>query len=176
MTQPPTFEKIVTPLLGELQSAARSLTHDADDLVQEVLLKAYRAYSSFKTDTNFRAWIHRILFNTFASNFRRHRNGLIAYSTTPTDEYVAAGSPVTEVAPHDLDALGEQLGDELKDALMEMKPEFREVFIRAAVNDATTNEIAQALNIPVGTVMSRMHRGRIFLRKAILRAREQYSN
>lgn len=164
-TARPPFETLVEPLLRELTVSARALTPDpatAEDLVQETLLKAYRAYDRFEAGTNFRAWLHRILYNTFVSDFRRRRDRNELSLTEYVDaEHRPAAPPLTST---DLAQVGEALGDKLKHALGKMNPEFREVFVRAALDDATNEEIATALNIPVGTVMSRMHRARTFLK------------
>jgi len=161
----PPFHELAFPLIKELTGTAISLTRDAsaaEDLVQETMLKAFRAYDRFAPGTNFRAWMQRILHNTFISDFRRRRDR----HEQPLPETVDAEQPT--IAPalssSDLDAISERLDDSLKRALGRMKPEFREVFVRSALDDSTNEEIAEELKLPVGTVMSRMHRAREFLR------------
>jgi len=161
----PPFGTLVEPLLRELNSSARALTPDpatAEDLVQEALLKAYRAYDRFETGTNFRAWLHRILYNTFVSEFRRRRDHNEQPLTEASDAEHAPAAP--DLTSNDLAQVGESIEDKLKHAIGRMNPEFREVFVRSALDDATNEEIAAALKIPVGTVMSRMHRARTFLK------------
>ena len=159
------FEELARPLLTGLAATAYSMTRDrsaAEDLVQETLLKAYRAYDGFEAGTNFRAWIQRILYNTFISDFRRRRN---RNERLLSDEVDPESRPaVPDLTSKDLQEIGERLDDRLKHAIERMDPRFREVFMRAAIDDATNSEIAKALDIPVGTVMSRLHRARAFLR------------
>lgn len=164
------FESLAEPLRGDLSAMALHLTRDpatSEDLVQETLLKAYRAYDHFEPGTNFKAWLQRILYNTFVSDFRRKRDR--NEQALPDGLDAEHRAPPSELTSHDLDALGEALDDKLNHALRKMNPEFRDVFVRAAIDDATNDEIARALNIPVGTVMSRMHRARSFLRQELAR-------
>jgi RNA polymerase sigma-70 factor (ECF subfamily) len=162
----PAFESLAEPLRRDLAGMALNLTRDgatAEDLVQETLLKAYRAYDRFVPGTNFKAWLQRILYNTFVSDFRRRRghNEQALADGVDAEENRPPAPPLTS---DDIDVIGESLDEKLKQALIKMNPEFRDVFMRAAIDDATNDEIARALNIPVGTVMSRMHRARSFLR------------
>jgi RNA polymerase sigma-70 factor, ECF subfamily len=164
------FEDLASPLVDELTAAARHLTHDpgaAEDLVQETLLKAYRAYGRFAAGTNFRAWLHRILYNTFVSDFRRRRDRHEQTLPETMDAPDTRNGHGNDTTSKDLDAIGETLDENLKRALGKLNPEFRDVFIRAAIDEASSEEIAKELKIPVGTVMSRMHRARLFLREEL---------
>ena len=159
------FEELASSLLPELKRSALSLTRDpaaAEDLVQEALLKAHGAYDRFETGSNFRAWIQRILYNAFVSDFRKRRDR--GERQIPDDLDAEKPAGIDPLTSDDLEALCERVEDPVKRALTRMNPEFRDVFLRAAIDDATNGEIARALNIPVGTVMSRMHRARSFLR------------
>ncbi len=158
----PPFEELASPVLKDLTTMAVGLTRDvasAEDLVQETLLKAYKAYGRFEPGSNFKAWAQRILYNTFVSQFRRRRE-----QPLPDGDDAAQSAPVPDLTSADLDRISERLDDRLKQAIARMNPDFREVFLRAAIDDATNEEIARALNIPVGTVMSRLGRARAFLR------------
>lgn len=159
------FEALANPLLKELALSAYRLTRDyasAEDLVQETLLKAHRAFGRFAAGTNFKAWIYRILYNSFVSDFRRKRHrGTLSLSDELDAEAPPAAATLTS---EQLEALCERLDDRVTRALHQMNPEFREILLRAALDDATSEEIAEELHLPVGTVMSRLHRARAFLR------------
>ncbi len=161
----PSFAQLAFPLIKELTGSAIALTRDAsaaEDLVQETMFKAFRAYGQFAPGTNFRAWIQRILHNTFISDFRRRRDRNEQPLPDTHDAEQPASAPALTSA--NLDAICERLDDRLKHALARLKPVFREVFVRSAFDDSTSEEIAEELKLPVGTVMSRMHRAREFLR------------
>lgn len=148
------------PLFDSLYNFARWLAADrdeAEDLVQETYAKALRGFASFERGTNFRAWMFRILRNTFLTA----RTGLKA--TVPLDD---EESPVTPVAPGTpesilLGNLDQQL---LRDAIAELPVPYREVLLLCDVEEMSYREIAEALSVPIGTVMSRISRARAALR------------
>ena len=162
--QPATFEELAMPLFEQLYNFAHWLSknrEEAEDLVQETYAKALRGFSSYQPGTNFRAWMYRILRNTFLTS----RTGLKATMTVPleTDEdgpaVVAADSQTPESIL--LDRSNQQV---LQDALQELPLHYREVLLLCEVEEMSYQEIADTLDVPVGTVMSRLSRGRAALR------------
>ena len=162
--QPATFEELAMPLFEQLYNFAHWLSknrEEAEDLVQETYAKALRGFSSYQPGTNFRAWMYRILRNTFLTS----RTGLKATMTVPleTDE----DGPVVVVADTQtpesilLDRSNQQV---LQDALQELPQHCREVLLLCEVEEMSYQEIADTLGIPAGTVMSRLSRARAALR------------
>ncbi len=150
------------PLFASLYNYARWLTgeaHEAEDLVQETYLKALRGFASFREGTNFRAWMFRILRNTFLTS----RTGLRATAMQPIeddDQFVAEGDPETIFLHH-------ANAEELRRAILELPLEFREVLLLADMENMSYREISEALSIPVGTVTSRLTRARAKVRRRI---------
>jgi len=162
--------------MDALYSAAMRMTHnaaDAEDLVQETYLKAYRAYPGFTVGTNLRAWLYRILTNTYINLYRaRQRRPEVTDVEDVEDLYLfhrlsatseAAGSSSAEEEV--LDAITD---DEVKDAIDSLPEAFRLAVYLADVEGFTYAEIAEITDVPIGTVMSRLHRGRRALQKALL--------
>ena len=159
------FERLAMPLLDSLVNFARWLTHDqtaAEDLVQETFAKALRGFDSFTLGTDFRAWMFRILRNTFLSS----RTGLQAKLTVPLDEEAQAPAAVTWETPETL-ALASAGREALQAALDELPIAFREVILLCDVEEMKYKDIAAVLAVPVGTVMSRLARGRKLLREML---------
>jgi RNA polymerase sigma-70 factor (ECF subfamily) len=154
------FASLALPLLDSLFNFACWLCHDrseAEDLVQETFMKALKGFSSFHPGTNFRAWMFRILRNTFYTS----RTGLERQSVVPLEEEQDEGAELaitTETPESILMASAEH--EELQKALEELPLIYQEVVLLADVEEMSYQEIAEALNIPVGTVMSRLSRGR----------------
>jgi RNA polymerase sigma-70 factor (ECF subfamily) len=166
MANGPTFEELATPLFGQLYDYAHWLTRDgseAEDLVQETYLKAFRGFGSFSAGTNFRAWIYRILRNTFLTS----RTGLRAAPQISIDddpeEFEQLGDHRT---PESL-FLGRFTADALRRAIEELPLPFREVLLLSDVEAMSYKEIAETLSIPVGTVTSRLLRARRKVREAL---------
>ena len=161
-----TFEDLAMPLFGQLYNFARWLTQDtaeAEDLVQETYTKALRGFSSFQPGTNFRAWIYRILRNSFLSS----RTGLKV--TVEFDEEDTAIAPAERSTPESL--LLEQCSRELMWKAMEELPvPFREILLLCEVEEMSYQEIAETLAIAPGTVMSRLFRARKALRNLVLKS------
>jgi RNA polymerase sigma-70 factor, ECF subfamily len=159
-----TFEDLAMPLFGQLYNFARWLTQDtaeAEDLVQETYIKALRGFSSFQPGTNFRAWMYRILRNSFLSS----RSGLKV--TVEFDEEDTAIAPAERSTPESL--LLEQSSRELMWKAMEELPvPFREILLLCEVEEMSYQEIAETLAIAPGTVMSRLFRARKALRNLLL--------
>lgn len=158
------FEDLAMPLFPSLYGYARWLTgepHEAEDLVQETYLKALRGFGSFREGTNFRAWMFRILRNTFLTS----RSGLKATASLDeepelADEIVDAGTPETHF-------LNRANGEALRRAIEQLPLPFREVLLLSDVENMSYKEIGEALAIPVGTVTSRLMRARRRVRAAL---------
>ena len=159
-----TFEDLAMPLFDQLYNFARWLTHDtmeAEDLVQETYAKALRGFSSFQAGTNFRAWMYRILRNSFLSS----RTGLktMVALDGEVDEIVL---PAENTTPESI--LIEQADREIvRQAMAELAVPFREILLLCEVEEMSYQEIAETLAIPTGTVMSRLFRARKALRNII---------
>ena len=157
-----TFEELAMPLFDQLYNFAQWLTQnrsEAEDLVQETYVKALKGFSSFQADTNFRAWIYRILRNTFLTS----RTGLKATATVPLDEEGALEIPASAGTPESI--FIEHSQQQLLQGTMEELPlHFREILLLCEVEEMSYQEISEALSIPIGTVMSRLSRARKALR------------
>jgi RNA polymerase sigma-70 factor, ECF subfamily len=160
------FERCVQPFLDGLRGAALRLTrnpHDADDLLQETTLRAWRFWSHYEQGSNLRAWLHRILLNTFVNSYRRARRERELLQQLQRQ---IAGTPA---AAHNAEpsVMRASLSDELQSRLNELPDEFRAVLWAVAVEDLSYREAADTLGCPVGTVMSRLHRARRLLQDAL---------
>src|SRR5580692_5761057 len=160
------FEELAMPLFDPLYNFARWLvrnSNDAEDLVQETYLKALRSFASFQPGTNFRAWMFRILRNTFLSS----RSTLAQRMTVEIDsEDTIPVLPVTSATPESL--LIEHLGkNAVQNAIEQLPVIFREVLLLCDVEGASYREISEILSIPVGTVMSRLARARKAVRESL---------
>ena len=167
------FERDVLPMLPSLYGAALRMTRnpaDAEDLLQDTTLRAYRGFASFREGTNLKAWLYRILTNSFINTYRKKQR-----------------EPKTVDGPEDLDEwfLYDRLGAEnvarsaeedvlqnipdadVKDALESIPENFRMAVLLADVEGFAYKEIAEITGVPIGTVMSRLHRGRKALEKAL---------
>ena len=170
------FESMAMPFMDQLYSHALRLTKnssDAEDLVQETYLKGYRAFSSFKEGTNLRAWLFRILTNSFINNYRKKQRGFEEEDFDEIDDmylHRRLGSIQNSTLGMSAeDMLFERLTeDEIKDAVENLPTQYREVVLLADVQGFSYKEIAEILGIPNGTVMSRLHRGRAKLQKVLL--------
>ena len=175
MADQATFVEHAMEHMPALYAAAMRMTRnksDAEDLVQETYLKAYRAYGGFQEGTNLRAWLYRILTNTFINTYRAKKRrpdesdlddveDLYLYRRLGGLEGATAGrSPEDEV----LDQITEA---EVKAALEALPEQFRMAVLLADVEGFQYKEIAEILDIPIGTVMSRLHRGRRALQKSL---------
>tara|TARA_B100000073_G_scaffold89394_1_gene70246 strand:- start:1051 stop:1677 length:627 start_codon:yes stop_codon:yes gene_type:complete len=170
------FESMAMPFMDQLYSHALRLTKnssDAEDLVQETYLKGYRAFSSFKEGTNLRAWLFRILTNSFINNYRKKQRGFEEEDFDEVDDlylHRRLGSIQNSTLGMSAeDMLFERLTeDEIKDAVENLPTQYREVVLLADVQGFSYKEIAEILEVPDGTVMSRLHRGRAKLQKDLL--------
>jgi len=162
------FEELAMPLFDSLYNFARWLVHnqnDAEDLVQETYLKAFRGFGSFQPGTNFRAWMYRILRNTFLSS----RSTVERRMTVAMDEEDDSPAlPTTFSTPESL-LIERSNSAEVQGAIQQLPVIFREVILLRDVEDASYREIAETLSIPIGTVMSRLARARKIVREALLK-------
>ena len=153
------FEAEILPHLGSLFGAAYRMTsnaHDAEDLVQETFLRAHRALERLQPGTNARAWLHTILQRVRTDAYRRKQRRPV------TVELVGEGPEVAP--PQDALASGHE---ELERALAALPEAFRTAVVLRDLQELSYAEIAESLGVPVGTVMSRIHRGRALLREAL---------
>jgi RNA polymerase sigma-70 factor, ECF subfamily len=166
------FEREVLPLLPNLYSAALRMTRnpaDAEDLVQETYLRAYRGFSGFEEGTNLRAWMYRILTNTFINTYRKKQREPVTVQEDDLDEwYLFDRLGESGVEPSAEAEVIRSMPDEDVQKALEALPEgFRLAVLLADVEGFSYKEIAEILGIPIGTVMSRLHRGRRALEKAL---------
>ena len=163
-----TFEEMALPLADALYATASRMTDpaSAEDLVQETMIKAWRNFHTFEPGTHFKAWLFRILTNTYISEYRRKQRGALVYDFSEVDVPDPEGD-VRYLSIDDVEILKERLGDEAKRAIEKLPPEFRLVFLLAAFGEFSYKEIADIVDIPVGTVMSRLFRARKVLRQEL---------
>ena len=167
------FEKAAMPYVDSLYNTAYRMTRsaeDAEDLVQETFFKAYKYYDKFEEGTNLKAWLFKILKNTFINNYRKKKleprsvdfaeieDSFERIVRRDTSE--SAGDPETEFFNGVLD-------DDVRKALESLPYDYRMVVILADLEDFSYKEIADILDVPVGTVMSRLFRGRRILQKQL---------
>jgi RNA polymerase sigma-70 factor (ECF subfamily) len=175
MADQATFERDAMEFAPQLYSAALRMTRnpaDAEDVVQETFLKAYRAYGSFEQGTNLRAWLYRILTNTYINRYRQKQRrpdevdlgeieDLYLYKRIGSGEVGSASrSAETEVLDSFVD-------EDIRGAIEGLAEHFRLPVVLADVEGFSYKEIADMLEVPIGTVMSRLHRGRKSLQKAL---------
>jgi RNA polymerase sigma-70 factor (ECF subfamily) len=171
----PTFGEQLTPLLGAAYRVAANLVGDrteAEDIVQEASLMAFRAFATFEPGTNFRAWFFRIVTNCCYGRHRQRqrRPQTVDFDDVP-DLYLYTMTQHAGMYADTADPAGAVLGkmsvDQIMAAIDALPDEFRAVAVLYFVEDLTYEEIAGALDCPVGTVRSRLHRGRKLLQKAL---------
>lgn len=164
------FVEQAMPLIDSLYGHAMNLTRnpaDAHDLVQETYLKAFGAFDSFEQGTNIKAWLHRILKNTFINAYRKKQNHAFEGPLDELEDWQlgdAESRTATSSRSAEAEAIDHLPSSVVKDALQSIPEEFRMAVFLADVEGYSYQEIADIMETPTGTVMSRLHRGRRLLR------------
>jgi RNA polymerase sigma-70 factor (ECF subfamily) len=165
------FEALLEPVLDPLFGTALRMTRnrsDAEDVVQESVMKAWRSFDRFQTGTNFKAWVFKILANTFVSGKRAEKRRPQPASLPDGGAAVAAGAPGDSYDAAEWNRIYSSLvDDDLKRALDELPDEFRVPLLLSTLGELSYKEMAASLEVPVGTIMSRLFRARERLREAL---------
>ena len=165
------FENEFMPHLDAMYNFAFRLTYDEDDakdLVQDTYLKSYRFAESFQKGTNAKAWLYRILKNSFINDFRKKSKEPVKVDYQEVENFYNSDN-VNEDKTVDLriDAVRDMLGDEISLALFSLAVDFRTVIILCDLEGFTYDELSKILDIPIGTVRSRLHRARNLLKEKL---------
>jgi RNA polymerase sigma-70 factor (ECF subfamily) len=169
------FEAAAMPFVDSLYNTAYRMARnaeDAEDLVQEAYLKAYKYYDKFQEGTNFKAWLFKILKNTFINKYRKQQQQPLHAAFDEIEDAFEShlrSDPRLSPMPNPEEELLESVLDEhVQKALADLPDDYRMVVLLADLEDFSYKEIADILDIPVGTVMSRLYRGRRMLESAML--------
>jgi RNA polymerase sigma-70 factor (ECF subfamily) len=166
------FESEALPLLSGMYGAAYRLTRnaaDAEDLVQETYLRAYRGFHQFQAGTNLKAWLYRILTNTFINSYRKKQRQPQTISDDEIEDWylyskLAEGGAEPSAETSVIEALPDE---DVQEAVSSLPEQFRIAVLLADVEGFSYKEIAEITDVPIGTVMSRLHRGRKALEKRL---------
>ncbi len=167
------FEEQALPYMDQLYAAAMRLTRnpaDAADLVQETFVKAFQAFGQFQQGTNLKAWLYRIQTNTFINNYRKKQRDPYQGTIDELEDWQLGGAEsatATAGRSAEAEAIDHLPDSAVKDALQAIPEDFRMAVYFADVEGFSYQEIADIMKTPVGTVMSRLHRGRRMLRESL---------
>lgn len=166
------FEEEIIPHLDALYNFALRLTsdpNDAEDLVQDTIVKAYRFFSSYEKGTNAKAWLFRILKNSYINNYRKKSKqpNQVDYDEVATF-YETIRAERTDTSDLEDRMFRELIDDDISNALEELPEDFRTVVLLCDVEGFTYEEIANMLDVPIGTIRSRLHRGRNLLKAQLM--------
>ncbi|SMO34264.1 sigma-70 family RNA polymerase sigma factor [Fodinibius sediminis] len=166
------FEDEIIPHLDAMYNFALRLTSDpsdAEDLVQDTIVKAYRFFSSYEKGTNAKAWLFRILKNSYINNYRKKskKPNQVDYDEVSTF-YETIRAERTDTSDLEDKMFRELIDDDISNALDELPEDFRTVVLLCDVEGFTYEEIANMLDVPIGTIRSRLHRGRNLLKSQLM--------
>ena len=165
------FDGEFLPHIDAMYNFAYRLTYDEDDakdLVQETYLKAFRFINSFEEGTNAKAWLFRILKNSFINDYRKKSKEPNKVDYNDVETYYNSEDANAEITPDlRVEALQDMIGDEVSNALNSLAIDFRTVIILCDLEGFTYEEMAKILDIPIGTVRSRLHRARNLLKEKL---------
>jgi len=166
------FEALALQYLSDLMGSALRMTRsweDAQDLTQDTLVRAFRGFKSFQPGTNFKAWVFRIMVNTYINSQRRtaRRPRTVSWEDVPGESEVGGFDPLAEDSQPEGSTLAVLPSEQLQHALDDLPEEFRLPVLLCDVEDLSYKDIARMLGIPLGTVRSRIFRGRQRLRDAL---------
>lgn len=171
------FQEEIIPHLDAMYNFALRLTsdpNDAEDLVQDTIVKAYRFFSSYEKGTNAKAWLFRILKNSYINNYRKQSK---QPSQVDYDEvssfYETIRADRTDTSDLEDRMFRELIDDDISNALEELPEDFRTVVLLCDVEGFTYEEIANMLDVPIGTIRSRLHRGRNLLKAQLVEYAEE---
>lgn len=169
------FEQDTEPLLDSLYGSALRMTRnpaDAEDLVQDTMLRAYRSFDRFEPGTNLKAWLFRIMTNAYINLYRKRQREPSQVSSDEVEDFdlyreLKGHDPQFEATPENI-VLDQLLDSDIVEAIEALPDQFRLAVVLSDVEGFTYAEMAEIMDVPMGTVMSRLHRGRKALQKRLL--------